>query len=69
VAVPMLEGFLTSTVVEILSQAPQTSLDSQNGVLIILTVILAHVASLVVVFLPDGLGDLGRANARPESRA
>ena len=40
-------------------------LDSQNGVLIILTVILAHVAFLVVVLPHDGLGDpLTRANAR-----
>jgi hypothetical protein len=43
------------------------SLDSQDGVLIILTVILAHVAFLAVVLRADGPGDLlARANAHPE---
>jgi hypothetical protein len=37
---------------------------------IIRTVLFAHVALLVVVLLPDGLGDLvACAYARPESRA
>ena len=45
-------------------------LDSQNGVLIILTVIFAHVAFLAVVLPPEGLGDpLTPANVRPESWA
>jgi len=58
-------------VVEILSQAPQTRpLDSQDRVRIIITVIVAHDAFPVGVFVSDGLGDLlARANARPESRA
>jgi hypothetical protein len=58
-------------VVEILSQAPQAlPLDSQDRVLIIITVIVAHVAFLVVVVLSDGLRDLpALANVRPESRA
>jgi len=58
-------------VVEILSQAPQTlPLDSEDGVLIIVTVISAHVAFPLGVFLSDGLGDLlAFANVRRESRA
>jgi hypothetical protein len=56
--------------VEHLENLAAIILDFQDGVLIIPTVIVAPVAFLSILLLPEGLGDLlARANAPPEPSA
>ena len=57
------EAEIASDHVETAARA--VSFDSQNGILIIVAVILAHVSFPVVVFVPHALGDL----LLPKSRA